>query len=136
MKNFLNYNLANMTYIYSVLVLLSAISSVIRTDNKQLSSLDLILLAVLVLLMTIIAKIVVMIDFKTAIQYHLTNISAQLAVLILLQIIFMPKPINFMPILGNVPVFLSIYLSVCKIQKKRMEYLAEEINRKLGYKQS
>ncbi|GMR71294.1 hypothetical protein NUITMVRA1_19730 [Aerococcus viridans] len=39
MKNFLNYNLANMTYIYSVLVLLNAISSVIRTDNKQLSSL-------------------------------------------------------------------------------------------------
>lgn len=136
MKNFLNYNLANMTYIYSVLVLLSAISSVIRTDNKQLSSLDLILLAVLVLLMTIIANIVFSIDFKTAIQYHLTNISTQLAVLILLQIILMPKSINFMPILGTVVVFLAIYLSVCKIQKKRMEYLAEEINRELGYKQS
>ncbi|WP_313552113.1 hypothetical protein [Aerococcus sp.] len=136
MKNFLNYNLANMTYIYSVLVLLNAISSVIRTDNKQLSSLDLILLAVLVLLMTIIANIVFSIDFKTAIQYHLTNISTQLAVLILLQIILMPKSINFMPILGTVVVFLAIYLSVCKIQKKRMEYLAEEINRELGYKQS
>jgi len=125
-----------MTYIYSVLVLLNAISSVIRTDNKQLSSLDLILLAVLVLLMTIIANIVFSIDFKTAIQYHLTNISTQLAVLILLQIILMPKSINFMPILGTVVVFLAIYLSVCKIQKKRMEYLAEEINRELGYKQS
>lgn len=134
MKNFLNYNLANMTYIYSVLVILSAISSSIGTENKYLLSLDLILLALIVLLMTIIANIVATIDFKTAIQYHLTNISAQLGVLILLQIIFMPKPINFMPILENVVVFLLVYFSVCKINKNRMSYLAIEINRRLGYK--
>lgn len=78
MKNFLNYNLANMTYIYSVLVLLSAISSAIGTENKNISSLGLILIAVLVLLMTIIANIVATIDFKTTIQYHLANIYAQL----------------------------------------------------------
>ncbi len=135
MKNFLNYNLANMTYIYSVLVLLSAISSTIRTGNKNISSLDLILMAVLVLLMTIIANIVATIDFKTAIQYHLANISAQLGGLILLQVIFTPKPINVIPLLGNIMVFLLIYLSVYKIHKNRMEYLATEINRKLGYKQ-
>lgn len=136
MKNFLNYNLANMTYIYSVLVLLSAISSAVGTENKNLSSLDLILLAVIVLLITIIANIVVTIDFKTAIQYHLANIFAQLGGLILIQVIFTPKPINFRPILGNVVVFLLIYFSVCKIHKNRMEYLAAEINRKLGYKES
>ncbi|MGK9326975.1 hypothetical protein [Aerococcus urinaeequi] len=135
MKNFLNYNLANMTYIYSVLVLLSAISSTIGTRNKNISSLDLILMAVLVLLMTIIANIVATIDFKTAIQYHLANISAQLGGLILLQVIFTPKPINVIPLLGNIMVFLLIYLSVYKIHKNRMEYLATEINRKLGYKQ-
>lgn len=135
MKNFLNYNLANMTYIYSVLVLLSAISSAIGTKNKNISSLDLILMAVLVLLMTIIANIVATIDFKTAIQYHLANISAQLGGLILLQVIFTPKPINVIPLLGNIMVFLLIYLSVYKIHKNRMEYLATEINRKLGYKQ-
>lgn len=135
MKNFLNYNLANMTYIYSVLVLLSAISSTIGTGNKNISSLDLILMAVLVLLMTIIANIVATIDFKTAIQYHLANISAQLGGLILLQVIFTPKPINVIPLLGNIMVFLLIYLSVYKIHKNRMEYLATEINRKLGYKQ-
>lgn len=135
MKNFLNYNLANMTYIYSVLVLLNAISSAIGTENKNISSLDLILMAVLVLLMTIIANIVATIDFKTAIQYHLTNISAQLGGLILLQVIFTPKPINVIPLLGNIMVFLLIYLSVYKIHKNRMEYLATEINRKLGYKQ-
>ncbi|MER2061724.1 MAG: hypothetical protein ABS894_02205 [Aerococcus urinaeequi] len=135
MKNFLNYNLANMTYIYSVLVLLSAISSAIGTENKNISSLDLILMAVLVLLMTIIANIVATIDFKTAIQYHLTNISAQLGGLILLQVIYTPKPINVTPLLGNIMVFLLIYLSVYKIHKNRMEYLATEINRKLGYKQ-
>ncbi len=135
MKNFLNYNLANMTYIYSVLVLLNAISSAIGTENKNISSLDLILIAVLVLLMTIIANIVATIDFKTAIQYHLANISAQLGGLILLQVIFTPKPINVIPLLGNIMVFLLIYLSVYKIHKNRMEYLATEINRKLGYKQ-
>ncbi|MFW5446101.1 hypothetical protein ACN7UQ_07840 [Aerococcus urinaeequi] len=135
MKNFLNYNLANMTYIYSVLVLLNAISSAIGTENKNISSLDLILIAVLVLLMTIIANIVATIDFKTAIQYHLANISAQLGGLILLQVIFTPKPINVIPLLGNIMVFLLIYLSVYKIHKNRMEYLAIEINRKLGYKQ-
>ncbi|MFV8807099.1 hypothetical protein [Aerococcus urinaeequi] len=135
MKNFLNYNLANMTYIYSVLVLLNAISSAIGTENKNISSLDLILMAVLVLLMTIIANIVASIDFKTAIQYHLANISAQLGGLILLQVIFTPKPINVIPLLGNIMVFLLIYLSVYKIHKNRMEYLATEINRKLGYKQ-
>lgn len=135
MKNFLNYNLANMTYIYSVLVLLSAISSAIGTENKNISSLDLILIAVLVLLMTIIANIVATIDFKTAIQYHLANISAQLGGLILLQVIFTPKPINVIPLLGNIMVFLLIYLSVYKIHKNRMEYLAIEINRKLVYKQ-
>lgn len=135
MKNFLNYNLANMTYIYSVLVLLCAISSTIGTGNKNISSLDLILMAVLVLLMTIIANIVATIDFKTAIQYHLANISAQLGGLILLQVIFTPKPINVIPLLGNIMVFLLIYLSVYKIHKNRMEYLATEINRKLGYKQ-
>lgn len=135
MKNFLNYNLANMTYIYSVLVLLSAISSAIGTENKNISSLDLILMAVLVLLMTIIANIVATIDFKTTIQYHLANISAQLGGLILLQVIFTPKPINVIPLLGNIMVFLLIYLSVYKIHKNRMEYLATEINRKLGYKQ-
>lgn len=135
MKNFLNYNLANMTYIYSVLVLLSAISSAIGTENKNISSLDLILMAVLVLLMTIIANIVATIDFKTAIQYHLANISAQLGGLILLLVIFTPKPINVIPLLGNIMVFLLIYLSVYKIHKNRMEYLATEINRKLGYKQ-
>ncbi|MER2146979.1 MAG: hypothetical protein ABS895_04920 [Aerococcus urinaeequi] len=135
MKNFLNYNLANMTYIYSVLVLLSAISSAIGTENKNISSLDLILIAVLVLLMTIIANIVATINFKTAIQYHLANISAQLGGLILLQVIFTPKPINVIPLLGNIMVFLLIYLSVYKIHKNRMEYLAIEINRKLGYKQ-
>lgn len=135
MKNFLNYNLANMTYIYSVLVLLSAISSAIGTENKNISSLDLILMAVLVLLMTIIANIVASIDFITAIQYHLANISAQLGGLILLQVIFTPKPINVIPLLGNIMVFLLIYLSVYKIHKNRMEYLATEINRKLGYKQ-
>lgn len=135
MKNFLNYNLANMTYIYSVLVLLSAISSAIGTENKNISSLDLILIAVLVLLMTIIANIVATIDFKTAIQYHLANISAQLGGLILLQVIFTPKPINVIPLLGNIMVFLLIYLSVYKIHNNRMEYLATEINRKLGYKQ-
>lgn len=135
MKNFLNYNLANMTYIYSVLVLLSAISSAIGTENKNISSLDLILIAVLVLLMTIIANIVATIDFKTTIQYHLANISAQLGGLILLQVIFTPKPINVIPLLGNIMVFLLIYLSVYKIHKNRMEYLAIEINRKLGYKQ-
>lgn len=135
MKNFLNYNLANMTYIYSVLVLLSAISSAIGTENKNISSLDLILIAVLVLLMTIIANIVATIDFKTTIQYHLANISAQLGGLILLQVIFTPKPINVIPLLGNIMVFLLIYLSVYKIHKNRMEYLATEINRKLGYKQ-
>lgn len=135
MKNFLNYNLANMTYIYSVLVLLSAISSAIGTENKNISSLGLILIAVLVLLMTIIANIVATIDFKTAIQYHLANISAQLGGLILLQVIFTPKPINVIPLLGNIMVFLLIYLSVYKIHKNRMEYLATEINRKLGYKQ-
>ena len=135
MKNFLNYNLANMTYIYSVLVLLNAISSAIGTENKNISSLDLILMAVLVLLMTIIANIVASIDFKTAIQYHLANISAQLGGLILLQVIFTPKPINVIPLLGNIMVFLLIYLSVYKIHKNRMEYLAIEINRKLGYKQ-
>lgn len=135
MKNFLNYNLANMTYIYSVLVLLSAISSAIGTENINISSLDLILMAVLVLLMTIIANIVATIDFKTAIQYHLANISAQLGGLILLQVIFTPKPINVIPLLGNIMVFLLIYLSVYKIHKNRMEYLATEINRKLGYKQ-
>ncbi|MFV8772851.1 hypothetical protein ACN68H_09475 [Aerococcus viridans] len=135
MKNFLNYNLANMTYIYSVLVLLGAISSAIGTENKNISSLDLILIAVLVLLMTIIANIVATIDFKTAIQYHLANISAQLGGLILLQVIFTPKPINVIPLLGNIMVFLLIYLSVYKIHKNRMEYLAIEINRKLGYKQ-
>ena len=135
MKNFLNYNLANMTYIYSVLVLLSAISSAIGTENKNISSLDLILMAVLVLLMTIIANIVATIDFKTAIQYHLANISAQLGGLIPLQVIFTPKPINVIPLLGNIMVFLLIYLSVYKIHKNRMEYLATEINRKLGYKQ-
>lgn len=135
MKNFLNYNLANMTYIYSVLVLLSTISSAIGTENKNISSLDLILMAVLVLLMTIIANIVATIDFKTAIQYHLANISAQLGGLILLQVIFTPKPINVIPLLGNIMVFLLIYLSVYKIHKNRMEYLAIEINRKLGYKQ-
>jgi len=135
MKNFLNYNLANMTYIYSVLVLLNAISSTIGTGNKNISSLDLILMAVLVLLMTIIANIVATIDFKTAIQYHLANISAQLGGLILLQVIFTPKPINVIPLLGNIMVFLLIYLSVYKIHKNRMEYLATEINRKLGYKQ-
>ncbi|WP_069286521.1 hypothetical protein [Aerococcus urinaeequi] len=135
MKNFLNYNLANMTYIYSVLVLLNAISSAIGTENKNISSLDLILMAVLVLLMTIIANIVATIDFKTAIQYHLANISAQLGGLILLQVIFTPKPINVIPLLGNIMVFLLIYLSVYKIHKNRMEYLATEINRKLGYKQ-
>lgn len=135
MKNFLNYNLANMTYIYSVLVLLNAISSAIGTENKNISSLDLILIAVLVLLMTIIANIVASIDFKTAIQYHLANISAQLGGLILLQVIFTPKPINVIPLLGNIMVFLLIYLSVYKIHKNRMEYLATEINRKLGYKQ-
>lgn len=134
MKNFLNYNLANMTYIYSVLVLLSAISSAIGTENKNISSLDLILMAVLVLLMTIIANIVATIDFKTTIQYHLANISAQLGGLILLQVIFTPKPINVIPLLGNIMVFLLIYLSVYKIHKNRMEYLATEINRKLGYK--
>lgn len=135
MKNFLNYNLANMTYIYSVLVLLSAISSAIGTENRNISSLDLILMAVLVLLMTIIANIVATIDFKTAIQYHLANIYAQLGGLILLQVIFTPKPINVIPLLGNIMVFLLIYLSVYKIHKNRMEYLATEINRKLGYKQ-
>lgn len=135
MKSFLNYNLANMTYIYSVLVLLSAISSAIGTKNKNISSLDLILMAVLVLLMTIIANIVATIDFKAAIQYHLANISAQLGGLILLQVIFTPKPINVIPLLGNIMVFLLIYLSVYKIHKNRMEYLATEINRKLGYKQ-
>jgi len=135
MKNFLNYNLANMTYIYSVLVLLSAISSAIGTENINISSLDLILMAVLVLLMTIIANIVATIDFKTAIQYHLANISTQLGGLILLQVIFTPKPINVIPLLGNIMVFLLIYLSVYKIHKNRMEYLATEINRKLGYKQ-
>lgn len=135
MKNFLNYNLANMTYIYSVLVLLSAISSAIGTENRNISSLDLILMAVLVLLMTIIANIVATIDFKTTIQYHLANIYAQLGGLILLQVIFTPKPINVIPLLGNIMVFLLIYLSVCKIHKNRMEYLAIEINRKLGYKQ-
>lgn len=135
MKNFLNYNLANMTYIYSVLVLLNAISSAIGTENKNISSLDLILIAVLVLLMTIIANIVATIDFKTTIQYHLANISAQLGGLILLQVIFTPKPINVIPLLGNIMVFLLIYLSVYKIHKNRMEYLATEINRKLGYKQ-
>lgn len=135
MKNFLNYNLANMTYIYSVLVLLSAISSAIGTENRNISSLDLILMAVLVLLMTIIANIVATIDFKTTIQYHLANISAQLGGLILLQVIFTPKPINVIPLLGNIMVFLLIYLSVYKIHKNRMEYLATEINRKLGYKQ-
>ncbi len=135
MKNFLNYNLANMTYIYSVLVLLSAISSAIGTENKNISSLGLILIAVLVLLMTIIANIVATINFKTAIQYHLANISAQLGGLILLQVIFTPKPINVIPLLGNIMVFLLIYLSVYKIHKNRMEYLATEINRKLGYKQ-
>ncbi|MFW5412540.1 hypothetical protein [Aerococcus urinaeequi] len=135
MKNFLNYNLANMTYIYSVLVLLNAISSAIGTENKNISSLDLILIAVLVLLMTIIANIVATINFKTAIQYHLANISAQLGGLILLQVIFTPKPINVIPLLGNIMVFLLIYLSVYKIHKNRMEYLAIEINRKLGYKQ-
>lgn len=135
MKNFLNYNLANMTYIYSVLVLLNAISSAIGTENKNISSLDLILIAVLVLLMTIIANIVATINFKTAIQYHLANISAQLGGLILLQVIFTPKPINVIPLLGNIMVFLLIYLSVYKIHKNRMEYLATEINRKLGYKQ-
>ncbi|MFV8261239.1 hypothetical protein ACSHWF_03455 [Aerococcus urinaeequi] len=135
MKNFLNYNLANMTYIYSVLVLLSAISSAIGTENKNISSLGLILIAVLVLLMTIIANIVATINFKTAIQYHLANISAQLGGLILLQVIFTPKPINVIPLLGNIMVFLLIYLSVYKIHKNRMEYLAIEINRKLGYKQ-
>lgn len=135
MKNFLNYNLANMTYIYSVLVLLSAISSAIGTENKNISSLDLILIAVLVLLMTIIANIVATIDFKTTIQYHLANIYAQLGGLILLQVIFTPKPINVIPLLGNIMVFLLIYLSVYKIHKNRMEYLATEINRKLGYKQ-
>ena len=135
MKNFLNYNLANMTYIYSVLVLLNAISSAIGTENKNISSLDLILIAVLVLLMTIIANIVATIDFKTAIQYHLANIYAQLGGLILLQVIFTPKPINVIPLLGNIMVFLLIYLSVYKIHKNRMEYLAIEINRKLGYKQ-
>lgn len=134
MKNFLNYNLANMTYIYSVLVLLSAISSAIGTENKNISSLDLILMAVLVLLMTIIANIVATIDFKTTIQYHLANISAQLGVLILLLVIFTPKPINVIRLLGNIMVFLLIYLSVYKIHKNRMEYLATEINRKLGYK--
>lgn len=134
MKNFLNYNLANMTYIYSVLVLLNAISSAIGTENKNISSLDLILIAVLVLLMTIIANIVATINFKTAIQYHLANISAQLGGLILLQVIFTPKPINVIPLLGNIMVFLLIYLSVYKIHKNRMEYLATEINRKLGYK--
>lgn len=134
MKNFLNYNLANMTYIYSVLVLLSAISSAIGTENRNISSLDLILMAVLVLLMTIIANIVATIDFKTTIQYHLANISAQLGGLILLQVIFTPKPINVIPLLGNIMVFLLIYLSVYKIHKNRMEYLATEINRKLGYK--
>ena len=135
MKNFLNYNLANMTYIYSVLVLLSAISSAIGTENKNISSLDLILIAVLVLLMNIIANIVATINFKTAIQYHLANIYAQLGGLILLQVIFTPKPINVIPLLGNIMVFLLIYLSVYKIHKNRMEYLATEINRKLGYKQ-
>ena len=135
MKNFLNYNLANMTYIYSVLVLLSAISSAIGTENRNISSLDLILMAVLVLLMTIIANIVATIDFKTTIQYHLANIYAQLGGLILLQVIFTPKPINVIPLLGNIMVFLLIYLSVYKIHKNRMEYLAIEINRKLGYKQ-
>ncbi|MFV8785475.1 hypothetical protein [Aerococcus urinaeequi] len=135
MKNFLNYNLANMTYIYSVLVLLNAISSAIGTENRNISSLDLILMAVLVLLMTIIANIVATIDFKTTIQYHLANISAQLGGLILLQVIFTPKPINVIPLLGNIMVFLLIYLSVYKIHKNRMEYLATEINRKLGYKQ-
>lgn len=135
MKKFLNYNLANMTYIYSVLVLLSAISSAIGTENKSISSLDLILIAVLVLLMTIIANIVATIDFKTAIQYHLVNITAQLGGLILLQVIFTPNPINVIPLLGNIMVFLLIYLSVYKIHKNRMEYLATEINRKLGYKQ-
>lgn len=135
MKNFLNYYLSNMTYIYSVLVLLNAISSAIGTENKNISSLDLILIAVLVLLMTIIANIVATIDFKTAIQYHLANISAQLGGLILLQVIFTPKPINVIPLLGNIMVFLLIYLSVYKIHKNRMEYLATEINRKLGYKQ-
>lgn len=134
MKNFLNYNLANMTYIYSVLVLLNAISSAIGTENRNISSLDLILIAVLVLLMTIIANIVATIDFKTTIQYHLANISAQLGGLILLQVIFTPKPINVIPLLGNIMVFLLIYLSVYKIHKNRMEYLATEINRKLGYK--
>ncbi|MGH2063717.1 hypothetical protein ACRCJW_04175 [Aerococcus urinaeequi] len=134
MKNFLNYNLANMTYIYSVLVLLNAISSAIGTKNKNISSLDLILMAVLVLLMTIIANIVATIDFKTAIQYHFANISAQLGGLILLQVIFAPKPINVIPLFGNIMVFLLIYLSVYKIHKNRMEYLATEINRKLGYK--
>lgn len=134
MKNFLNYNLADMTYIYSVLVLLSAISSAIGTENKNISSLDLILMAVLVLLMTIIANIVATIDFKTTIQYHLANISAQLGGLILLQVIFTPKPINVIRLLGNIMVFLLIYLSVYKIHKNRMEYLATEINRKLGYK--
>ncbi|QOQ79533.1 hypothetical protein [Aerococcus urinaeequi] len=134
MKNFFNYNLANMTYIYSVLVLLSAISSAIGTENKNISSLDLILMAVLVLLMTIIANIVATIDFKTTIQYHLANISAQLGGLILLQVIFTPKPINVIPLLGNIMVFLLIYLSVYKIHKNRMEFLATEINRKLGYK--
>ncbi|MFV8290427.1 hypothetical protein ACNNMX_00075 [Aerococcus viridans] len=135
MKNFLNYNLANMTYIYSVLVLLNAISSAIGTENRNISSLDLILMAVLVLLMTIIANIVATIDFKTTIQYHLANISAQLGGLILLQVIFTPKPINVIRLLGNIMVFLLIYLSVYKIHKNRMEYLATEINRKLGYKQ-
>lgn len=135
MKNFLNYNLASMTYIYSVLVLLNAISSAIGTENRNISSLDLILMAVLVLLMTIIANIVATIDFKTTIQYHLANISAQLGGLILLQVIFTPKPINVIPLLGNIMVFLLIYLSVYKIHKNRMEFLATEINRKLGYKQ-
>ncbi|MFV8804913.1 hypothetical protein ACNMZ4_01530 [Aerococcus urinaeequi] len=135
MKNFLNYNLANMTYIYSVLVLLNAISSAIGTENRNISSLDLILMAVLVLLMTIIANIVATIDFKTTIQYHLANISAQLGGLILLQVIFTPKPINVIRLLGNIMVFLLIYLSVYKIHKNRMEYLATEINRKLVYKQ-
>ncbi|MEY8370924.1 hypothetical protein AAK938_05160 [Aerococcaceae bacterium 50-4] len=136
MKNFINLNLANMTFIYSMIVLLNASTSVLFTDSKLLSSIDLIAIAILVLGMFMIGYFVSTIDFKSTFQFHSVNISLQLIILIIFLISFSSEPIAFSSILGNVFIFVVLYYSVYKIQKNKMTRLAEEINRRLAYKKS
>lgn len=132
MKKILTQYLETMTYVFAMLVLLQAILTSLLSEDKMISSLDLLGLAALVLMMTTIAHFVSYLKLNTAIQFHSVNIGLQLLAFFILEVVLSPGPVNFEHIITNIIIFLSLYFSVYKIQQNKMAYLAAEINRKLA----